>query len=75
MSLFRSVAEYREHLRRQSVIPEETHRVTIDVSELELNALEDLVYGQHTEEEERVLKEIVAKLWQKLVDEVDKGKE
>ncbi len=68
-----TVEEYARHLKGQDVDPYEKHNVTIDVTELELNALEDLLFTELTPEEQRVLEEIVKNLWHKLVSKADRA--
>ena len=54
--------------------PGKRHRITVKVSELELNALEDLLYADLTPGERKVLEEIVKGLWHKLVRAADRGR-
>ena len=68
-----TVEDYREYLLRCGVNPDEKHVVCVEVSELELNALEDLLYTELTNEEREVLEEIVKELWRKLVSEADRN--
>ena len=65
---------YAEYLRSRHVDPGKRHRITVTVSELELNALEDLLYVDLTPEERAVLEEIVRRLWHRLVEAVDRRK-
>ena len=71
---WRSEREYAEYLRSRHVDPGKRHRITVKVSELELNALEDLLYADLTPGERKVLEEIVKGLWHKLVRAADRGR-
>jgi len=67
------VSEYAEYLRRHGIDPDRKYTVTVEVSELELNALEDLLFTNLSPTEQKVVEEIVRGLWQKLVSAVDKS--
>ena len=69
---WRSEEEYIAYLRSRHVSPRKRHRITITVSELELNALEDLLYVDLTPEERTILEKIVERLWRRLVRTVDR---
>jgi len=62
-----SARKYAEYLRGHGVDPDRKHIVTIEVSELELNALEDLLFTELEPEEQKAVEDIVKGLWKKLV--------
>ncbi|MCS7387145.1 MAG: hypothetical protein NDF55_10550 [archaeon GB-1867-005] len=65
------VRKYAEKLREADVEPGKTYLIKIPVSELELNALEDLLYTYQPPKNITVLKHIVSHLWHKMVKQVD----
>ena len=67
------VRKYAEKLREADVEPGKTYLIKIPVSELELNALEDLLFTDLTLEKETVMKHIVSYLWHKIVRQVGGG--
>jgi len=73
MTRWSTVEEYARYLRGQDVNPDERHMITIEVSELELNALEDLLFTELSSEEQRVVEEIVKDLWRRLVSKADRS--
>ena len=70
---WRYVSEYVEYLRRHGIDPDRKYTVSIEVSELELNALEDLLFTNLSPAEQKVVEDIVRGLWQKLVSAVDRS--
>jgi len=67
MDRFTNVKEYAEYLKKHGINPNEKHTITIKVTELELNAIEDLLFTWLTEKEREVLEEIAKKVWIKMV--------
>jgi len=72
INYFEEVRRYAEKLREADVEPGKTYLIKIAVSELELNALEDLLFTDLTLEKETVVKHIVSYLWHKMVKQVAK---
>ena len=72
MPRFTSLSEYKEYLRSEYVNPDEKHKITMEVSELEINALEDLIYTKLSPEEEKIIRAIASGFWMKLVGAIDK---
>jgi len=64
--------QFKRRLRSSGIDPDKAYTVTITVNELELNALEDLLYAELDKDEEKVMRTIVGRLWHKLVSAVDK---
>ena len=68
-----SVGEYAEYLKKYGIDPDKKYVVTVEVTELELNALEDLLFTNLSPTEQKVVEDIVRGLWQKLVSAVDRS--
>jgi len=67
-----TVEDYKNWLRRHYINPDRKYTVTITVTELELNALEDLLHVELEPEVKKVIEDIVHKFWLRLVRRVDR---
>jgi len=68
-----TVEDYKNLLRRHYINPDRKYRLVITVTELELNALEDLLHAELEPEVKKVLEDIVHKFWLRLVRRICKS--